>query len=307
MAIMLRMLQKIGPWTEALQQRYPGESIVTSTDEMVEMGIEPEAIDYIVGWKVKWHELHLYPNLKGVLLSSAGIDHLDWDVIPDDLPVVRLIDPSMTNEIAAYAVHWVVHFTRFFDRYRGQQDTTTWQVEQREHIKTVGVLGLGAIGTVVADRMTDFDYPVVSWSRSAKDTPYGRHYVGAQELEEFFQAADLVVNLLPLSDATRHIVGAQQLSALGDGVMINAGRGGTIDTDALLTALNGDLHAAVLDVFETEPLPDDSPLWNHPKVTITPHIAGETNPYTATQVIAANIDRINRDEEPYPKVTRTTY
>ncbi len=307
MAIMLRMLQNIGPWTEALQQRYPGESIVTSTDEMVEMGIEPEAIDYIVGWKVKWHELHLYPNLKGVLLSSAGIDHLDWDVIPDDLPVVRLIDPSMTNEIAAYAVHWVVHFTRFFDRYRGQQDTTTWQVEQREHIKTVGVLGLGAIGTVVADRMTDFDYPVVSWSRSAKDTPYGRHYVGAQELEEFFQAADLVVNLLPLSDATRHIVGAQQLSALGDGVMINAGRGGTIDTDALLTALNGDLHAAVLDVFETEPLPDDSPLWNHPKVTITPHIAGETNPYTATQVIAANIDRINRDEEPYPKVTRTTY
>lgn len=307
MAIMLRSGSNGDAWADALQQRFPNHPIITSPAQLNADGVSAHDIEYVVGWKVNWAELGNYPNLKGVLLSSAGVDHLDWDVIPEGLPVVRLIDPSMTNEIAAYAVHWVVHYTRFFDLYRTQQVAAAWEVEDRKQIKTVAILGLGAIGTVVAERLTDFDYPVVSWSRSAKDTPYGRHYVGADELVDFFEAADLVVNLLPLSDATRQIVSSAELQALGSGVMINAGRGGTIDTDALLAALDGDLHAAVLDVFETEPLPVDSPLWSHPKVTVTPHIAGETNPYTATEVIGENIDRIERGEEPYPTVTRSTY
>lgn len=307
MAIMLRAGSNEAAWTDALRQRFPDHAIVTSADQLVTDGVPAEDVEYVIGWKVKWSELGNYPNLKGVLLSSAGIDHLDWDVIPDGLPVVRLIDPSMTKEIAAYAVHWVVHYTRFFDTYRTQQAAAAWEVEERERIKTVGILGLGAIGSVVADRLSDFDYPVVSWSRSAKDTPYGRHYVGADEFVDFFEASDLVVNLLPLSDATRNIVNADALNAFGSGVMINAGRGGTIDTDALLAALDGEMHAAVLDVFETEPLPSDSPLWSHPKVTVTPHIAGETNPYTATEVISNNIDRIEAGEDPFPRVTRSTY
>lgn len=307
MSILLRMPRRRELWIDALEQRFPDQTVVVSANDIIRKNVDPADIEYVIGWSIKWDELDQYPNLKAVLLSSAGIDHLNWDLIPEDVVVTRLIDPSMSNEIAAYAVHWVVHFARHFDLYRSQQKQAVWEIAPARPNKTVGILGLGAIGTVVADRMGDFDYPVVSWSRSEKSTPYGRHYVGADELVEFFEASDYVVNLLPLSDATAHVVGAKELAALGSGVFINAGRGGTVDTEALLAALDGDLHAAVLDVFETEPLPPESPLWSHPKAVLTPHIAGETNPYTAIEVIGDNIDRIERGEEPHTQVHRTTY
>lgn len=307
MTILLRMPRRREVWIDALEKRFPERTIVVSANDIVRKGVDASDIEYVIGWNIKWAELSQYPNLKAVLLSSAGIDHVDWDAIPEGVTVTRLIDPSMSNEIAAYAVYWVLNYARSFDLYRAQQDQALWELAPSHPNQTVGILGLGAIGTIVADRMGDFDYPVVSWSRSAKTTPYGRHYVGPDELLEFFEASDYVVNLLPLSEPTQHLVGASELTALGSGVLINAGRGGTVDTEALLKALDGDLRAAVLDVFETEPLPADSPLWKHSKVNLTPHVAGETNPYTAVEVIGDNIDRIERGEDPLTLVTPSTY
>ncbi len=289
-------------WVQAFTDRFPDRKIVLGTQDAT-----PESVEYLVGWKIDWAQLGNFPNLKGVMLTSAGIDHLDFSLIPSKLPVVRLIDPSMSTEIAAYCTHWVVHYARSFDVYAKQQQAAVWEIGPRNPEVTVGILGLGAIGTVVANHLTSLGYPVISWSRSEKDTSYGQHHVGNEALTQFFAASNTVVNLLPLSDATKNIVGEAALRALGDGVLINVGRGGTVDTNALLDALSGDLHAAVLDVFATEPLPADSPLWSHPKVAITPHIAGETNPFTAVKVIGANIDLIDDGKEPYPLVTAATY
>ena len=235
-------------------------------------------------------------NLEAICMMGAGFDHLELDALPD-VPIVRLVDPAMANDIALYVLSWAVHFQREFDRFSAHQTAATWRdnvapVFQRDY--TVGVFGSGAIGQVVLDTCAHHGFATLGWSRSNHDRP----------LDQFFTDCDLVVDLVPLSAATRGVIGAAELRALGDGVLINVGRGATIDTDALLEALDGQLRAAVLDVFEIEPLPADSPLWSHDKVTVTPHIAGRSDPVTAAPIIAASIAELRSGALPATTVSR---
>ncbi len=301
-AILLRTVRNKDRWIEAFGRAVPQHEVRL----WPEVG-DPNDIEYVCLWKHEWEDLATYPNLRAVLLVSAGVDHVDFSQIPEHLPVVRLNDPAMANDISEYCTHWVIHFARSFDQYRHQQPHARWEIGPRDPDTTVGILGYGAIGAVVADRLASFDYPVISWSRSEKTTPHGSHYVGPAQLNGFMIRCDIVINLLPLSDTTRGIVDAAALEALDNGVMINVGRGATVDERALVAALDGEMRGAVLDVFATEPLPSDSPLWSHPLVTVTPHIAGETNPFSAARLMAANIDRIESGEAPFPIVTATTY
>ena len=141
------------------------------------------------------------------------------------------------------------------------------------------MLGSGQIGSIVLQTIRDRGYQAVGWSRSDHD----------RSQQQFFADCDVVINLLPNTPETKGLISVELLTQLGTGVLINVGRGPTLDTNALLAALDGDLRAAVLDVFDIEPLPEDSPLWAHPKVTITPHVAGRTDPFTASAVVAENI------------------
>lgn len=257
-------------------------------------GADRDLIEYVVTWAMPPKDLHSFTNLRAILLLGAGYDHMPLDELPD-VPLVRLTDPDMARDIALYCLSWVIHFQRDFDVFASAQQSADWAAGRVKSFPadfTVGVLGAGVIGTTVLDICRSHGYNGLAWSRSNHD----------RSLHDFLGSSDVVVNLLPASPSTHHLVGPAELAALGDGVLINVGRGQTVDVDALLTALDGPLRAAVLDVFEDEPLDPSSPLWSHPRLTVTPHVAGRTNPRTAAVVLADNIRRIEAGEQPFPIV-----
>ncbi len=302
MAILLHTDRNPHRWVDGFAQSLPGREVRIWPD----VG-DADEVEYLVAWMHDWDDLANYPKLRAILLVSAGIDHVDFGAIPSHLPVVRLVDPEMSDDLAEYCTHWVTYFSRHFDVYRAQQADHEWSAVTRGEPETVGILGLGAIGTVVAERLEGLDHSVISWSRSPKSTPFGPHFSGSEGLEPFLEQATVLINLLPLSEATRNLLDADALGALGSAALINAGRGATVDNDALLAALDGQLRGAVLDVFPEEPLGPDSALWSHPKVIVTPHVAGETNPVTASAIIAENIRRLERGEKATPLVDANTY
>ncbi|MFP4263802.1 MAG: NAD(P)-dependent oxidoreductase, partial [Halomonas sp.] len=202
-------------------------------------------------------------------------------------PIVKLRDAGMAEPIGDYVRYGILHFQRDFDRYRRQQHARQW----REHAPVdkadwpVGVLGLGAIGSKVAARIAADGFPVHGWSRSPKTLEGITCHHGDAGLAALLGQVNTLVLLLPDTPATRHIVDAEALARLPEGAsLINPGRGTLIDEAALLAALGpadalgnaGRLRGALLDAFPEEPLPAASPLWAHPRVWITPHMAGPT-------------------------------
>ena len=278
-------------WLDELARHLPDFDVRSSVDD-----VDLAAVTHVAMWRLPVEQLAAMANLEAICMMGAGFDHLELDALPD-VPIVRLVDPAMANDIALYVLSWAVHFQREFDRFSAHQTAATWRdnvapVFQRDY--TVGVFGAGAIGQVVLDTCAHHGFATLGWSRSNHDRP----------LDQFFTDCDIVVDLVPLSAATRGVIGAAELTALGDGVLINVGRGATVDTAALLDALDGQLRAAVLDVFDVEPLPADSLLWSHDKVTVTPHIAGRSDPVTAAPIIAASIGELRSGSLPAATILR---
>lgn len=281
-----------GTWRGHLAAALPGLDVRHADDT----DVDPVAVTHVAMWRLPAARLHALPNLEAVFLMGAGYDHLDLAAMPD-VPIIRLVDPAMADDIALYVLGWVIHFQRNFDRFATLQRSSTWRGELAPVFArdfTVGVFGAGAIGSAVIDTCARHGFATIGWSRSNHDRP----------VEQFFGQCDLVVDLVPLTDTNRGVIGAAELAALGTGVLINVGRGATVDTAALLEALDGELRAAVLDVFDVEPLPADSPLWQHPKVTVTPHVAGRSDAVTAATVIAASIAALDAGEHPVGLIAR---
>ncbi|MFW2383133.1 MAG: NAD(P)-dependent oxidoreductase [Acidimicrobiales bacterium] len=271
-------------WMEQLRIHLPEDHLVTHHAE-----VDPREVEFVVHWQHPTERILSYPNLKALVLASAGFDHIAPEVRAT-VPVVRLLDPAMADDIALYCLSWIIHFQRDFDLFAQNQLTARWEKGDQRFARhyTVGVLGQGKIGSAVRETISGQGFPVIGWSRSNND----------RSLVTFFADCDVVVNLLPNNEGTRRLISTDLLSALGDGVLINVGRGPTVDSDALLSSLDGPLRAAVLDVFDTEPLPEQDPLWSHPKTVITPHIAGRTDPHTAAPVVANNIRLLRAGQSP---------
>lgn len=291
-------------WIAELRRRLPAEDFRTWPD----VGDRSE-IEFVVMWKIPADELQSLPNLRAVLLTGAGTNHLrPLDAFPD-VPIVRLADQTVATDMAAYAMHWVLHFHRGMDVYRWQQEAANWQRHRYRPARdfTVGVLGMGNIGGAVADAALALGYPVRGWSASGRERDGVASFAGA-DLDDFLTGCDAVINVLPLTTDTYRLMNTSRLAQLPKGAcVINIGRGGTIDHDALIVALDtGRLSGAALDVFSAEPLPEDSPLWRHPRVALTPHISGSTHPETAADYIAANIKRLQAGESPFPELDRST-
>ncbi|WP_163558727.1 glyoxylate/hydroxypyruvate reductase A [Halomonas sp. NO4] len=268
-------------WRDALARRLPEAEVITSA--------APEsarrAADYLAVWKPPEWLLREPTALKGIVNLGAGVDALlNNPGLPSGVPIVKLRDAGMAELIGDYVRYAVLHFQRDFDRYRRQQAHAEW----REHAVVdkadwpVGVLGLGAIGAKVASMVAADGFPVHGWSRSPKSLEAVTCHHGDAGLAALLARVRSLVLLLPDTPATRHIVNAETLSALPAGAsLINPGRGTLVDEAALLEALGegereGRLRGAVLDAFPEEPLAAENPLWSHPRVWITPHMAGPT-------------------------------
>jgi glyoxylate/hydroxypyruvate reductase A len=252
-------------------------------------------VEYVIAWQADAGLLARLPNLKVFFASGAGIDHLDFSAIPPHVPVVRMVEPGIINGMLEYVTLAVLSLHRNLHEYAAQQALRNWQPipVTPASARRIGVLGLGVLGQAVLERLGVFGYQRLGWNRSPRGLPGVSTYAGAGELPAFLGQCDVLVCLLPLTESTRGMLGRELFAMLPPGAaLVNVGRGGHLDQRALLDALDsGHLSRAILDVTDPEPLPADDPLWRHPRVTITPHVASMTQPETAAPVLLENLLR----------------
>lgn len=259
-----------------------------------------DEIEYLIAWQAPPAFLAALPRLKVLFSSGAGVDHVDLSVVPPHVPLVRMIEPGIIDGMVEYVSLAVLALHRDFFDYVEDKATRTWNPLEvpPASSRTIGVMGLGVLGLAVLDRLRSFGFRLRGWNRSPRTITGVESYAGSEQFAPFLGGCDVLVCLLPLTPSTAGILNIETFSALPRGAsVINVGRGPHLVEADLLAALdNGQLSRAVLDVTETEPLPADNPLWDHPRVFLTPHVASMTQPETAAPILLENIRRHQRNE-----------
>ncbi|MRT51791.1 MULTISPECIES: glyoxylate/hydroxypyruvate reductase GhrA [Enterobacteriaceae] len=264
-----------------------------------------------------WHppvEMLKGRDLKAVFALGAGVDSIlsklreHPEMLPMSIPLFRLEDTGMGQQMQEYAVSQVLHWFRRFDDYQDLKQQARWQPldDYPRDTFTIGIMGAGVLGAKVAEALQVWGFPLRSWSRSRKAWPQVQSFAGAEELGAFLGETRVLINLLPNTAETAGIINQQLLAQLPDNsYVLNLARGVHVVEDDLLAALNsGKLKGAMLDVFSREPLPATSPLWAHPRVAMTPHVAAVTRPLEAITYIAGTIGQLERGETVSGQVDR---
>ena len=265
-----------------------------------EGGGDPASVQYAAVWKPVPGELAGFPHLKVIFNLGAGVDALMADKTLPKVPLVRVSVGDLTHRMSEYvALHVLMHHRQ--ELYlRDSQRAKRWAPKYQwpAGAITIGVMGLGTLGTDAAEVLLRLGFQVVGWSNSPKRIDGVECFHGKAQLDAFLRRTDILVSLLPLTPDTRHILNRElfskldRSSPLGAPIVINAGRGGLQNEADILSCLDDDTLGAVsLDVYATEPLPPDSPFWTHPKVVLTPHNAADTDPDEISKYVAQQIAR----------------
>ena len=283
-------------WCNALHNRVPGLEV--STFPFVG---DPAEVDVALVWEPPQGLLASMENLRLVISTGAGVDHILRDPsYPRHVPLVRMVDPGLTQGMVEYVVMATLLCTRRMHRTFANHANKVWQEEEVPLVTDckVGIMGIGVLGEACASALLGMGYNVMGWSRSPKQLDGVETYHGINGLEMFLNRAEVLVCLLPLTPETEGILGRGTFNRLPQGAaVINAGRGAHLVEEDLLAALErGRVEVAVLDVFQEEPLPPDNPLWEHPNVFVTPHIAAVTTPETAIFSVADAIDELRHGQ-----------
>ncbi|MBC8741467.1 glyoxylate/hydroxypyruvate reductase A [Paraburkholderia sp. UCT31] len=269
---------------------------------------DPTAVRYLVAWQPGDLALTL-PNLEVVFSVGAGVDQLDLSQIPAHLPVVRMLEPGIVEGMVEYVTEAVLAIHRDLFDYGLQQRARVWQPMplRAAASRRIGVLGLGMLGRAVLERLRLFGFACAGWSRSKHALEGIDCYAGEAGLDELLARADILICLLPLTDATRGLLCRRVFDMLPRGAsLVHVGRGPQLVSADLLDALQrGQIHSAVLDVIDPEPLPADHPLWAQPRVRITPHIASATRPESAVDAVLENLRRYRSGERMNGLIDRT--
>ncbi len=283
-------------WVAALRDALPEARVRLWGD-----GAPEGDADFAVVWAPPSDLFVREPRLRALFNLGAGVDALlRLPGLPDSLPLVRLEDGGMAVQMAEYTLYHLLRESRDFGRYERQQAQEQWRPlgDIDRDAWTVGVLGAGAMGARVAQACAALEYPTAVWSRSGRSVPGAESYCGEQGLASFLARTRVLVNALPLTDATRGILCRRTFDRLRpDAVVINIARGGHLVEADLLAALDeGRLRAAALDVFEREPLPPGHPFWTDARIRVTPHIAGASLMDRTVRQIAGKIRALDRGE-----------
>ncbi|WP_193370930.1 2-hydroxyacid dehydrogenase [Pelagibius marinus] len=288
-------------WDAVFRSKDPRAQLVECEDVD-----DPASIEYALAWNPPDGLLARLPRLKAIFSLGAGVDHILRDhTLPKGVPIVRAVDTNLAMRMAEYVVLHCLILSRQQRRLDAQQVKRLWVSELPVFSSDVrvGIMGLGHLGRYVAERLRDIGFQVAGWSTGHKEIPEVASFAGEGELASFLQRTDILVSLLPHTPKTHGFIGTSILRQLSrDGVLggpafISVGRGTVHVEDDIVEALDdGFLSAAVLDVFEREPLPEGSPLWRHPRVTVTPHCAAVTDPRSIVSSVLANIARLERGD-----------
>ena len=271
---------------------------------------DPQKVRYLAAWQPPENLAENFSNLEVLFSVGAGVDQLNLASIPENVRVVRMMEPGLAEGMIEYVLWAVLSYHRNMFQYARQQEAHVWKGTPNvsSSLFRVGVMGMGALGTPVLKKLSQFGYVCHGWSRSRHDIPGIKSYAGPEELDAFLAATDVLVCLMPLTEATKRILNKELFAKLRKGAcLINCGRGGHLAQDDLLLALDeGLLSQAVLDVTDPEPLPEDHPFWNHPLITLTPHIASSSHAETGGEMILKNILQFEKGAEMVGEINRSS-
>jgi glyoxylate/hydroxypyruvate reductase len=280
---------------EALRTQFadlmPDVSVVVKGE-----AFEKSDVRYMLTWQVPEDIKTAYPNLEIIFSMGAGADQFVMSEVPQGVPVVRLIDNGLTAMMQEYVTMAVLALHRDLPGYIDNQRTKRWErvsVPPMAHQRRVGVMGLGELGQGALRALAPFGFSLSGWARSPHSIEGVKTFHGPAELHTFLAQTDILICLLPLTDATRNILDADLFNSLPDAAaLVHVGRGQQLDHEALSKALDsGQLRAAVIDVTEPEPLPADHPFWSDPRILLTPHVACITRLETSVPTICENLKR----------------
>jgi glyoxylate/hydroxypyruvate reductase A len=258
----------------------------------IDAAYDPNDIRYVFTWQ-PLEDWSRFPNLEVVFSVSAGVDQFIG--LPDQIALIKMVDPNNTQSVVDYVLTACLAITRGFPIYAEQQKRKVW--EQRPVVPLaqvqVAILGLGDIGTQTALTLATVGFQVGGWSRSPRDIAGVRSVSGDDGYLSLLPQADIVICLLPLTPQTRGLLSASFFAQMKPGAaLVHVGRGAQCVFEDLGAALNsGQIGAAVLDVFDIEPLPPTSAIWDYPNCLMTPHVAGRTDAETAVGNVVENLRR----------------
>ncbi|MBE7618971.1 glyoxylate/hydroxypyruvate reductase A [Komagataeibacter sp. FXV2] len=291
----------MGEWKALFGKYAPGLRVAGWNDP----DIRPEEVDFALVWEPDPGRLAQMTNLRAIISSGAGVDHITADPSwPRHVPLVRMGTDDATVQMGDYVTwaafsllrptrQWFLHQQRHEWHNDGQSARTSTET-------CVGVMGLGNLGTHVAQRLVRAGFAMRGWSRSPKDVAGVECFHGDGQRREFLGQTDILVSLLPATGETRGLINRELLSCLrAPAALISVGRGTQVVEEDVLDCLDrGILSGAVMDVFATEPLPASSPLWAHPRVIVTPHVAAEASRAARARYTADVIASVMKGDAP---------
>ncbi|WP_343314435.1 glyoxylate/hydroxypyruvate reductase A [Brucella sp. BE17] len=267
---------------------------------------DPTEVKYILAWKPYDGFFNEFENLALVINLGAGVDALLQRTDLPQVPIARLSDKGMVQLMKSYVLFAVLRYARDIPSFEAAKRAKTWTyIHPRPlHRIKVGVIGLGQLGSSVADALASLSFDVRGWDAYPKNIE-GVKIFQKEAFSQFVEDLDICVNMLPLTPETSGLLDREFFKKLPSGCyFINASRGAVVDEDALLEALESDhIAGATLDAFCVEPLPENHPFWEMDNVLITPHLASITVPETAALDVVENIRRINRGEMPKHQIS----
>ena len=276
---------------------------------------DPSRIRFALVWRPAPDAFEAYPNIALVQVIAAGVDGvLRNPSLPERAVVTRVHDDEQAAIMAGFAAWHVVWHHRRMGNYLAAQEAGTWDRTTIKTLRppsqvTVGVLGYGLMGQAIATTVASMGFAVHAATRTGGDSGDGiTRVAGPDAVQQVAARSDILINVLPLTEATRDILNADLFARMPEGaVLIQLGRGQHLVEDDLLAALDsGRIGGASLDVFHTEPLPGDHPFWTHPKVIVTPHEASVTSPTAVSDTLVRSVQEIERGQRPTAAVDKTT-
>jgi glyoxylate/hydroxypyruvate reductase A len=292
------------PWRKAFQAAAEGRPVHIWPHDGSVIGEDPYVI---CAWKSDPKVFDHYSTPRAVFSLGAGVDHLHVLRSRPDIPIVRVIDPDLTMRMVEYVAFAVLYLHRKIPVYKAEQARRAWRPMHQPAAARVrvGIMGTGVLGEACGKLLSQLGFEVAGWARSRRDASPFPVFSGRDSLGSFLERTEILVNLLPNTPETAGLIGHEifqrldRHGSLGGAFFVNAGRGETVVESELTGALtNGILTGAVLDVFNVEPLPVESPLWAMDNVLVTPHVAADSDPEVIVAQILRDVKRLERGEGP---------
>lgn len=286
--VICRQDTKIQQWKKALKTAAPDIEVYSCLEDHPK-----EKVKMALVWKHPPGSLKEYPNLECIASSGAGVDFIFADKeAPKNIPITRVVDPMLASDMSEHVTALIFVYLKNLNQYKLDQTQQVWNPLPYARIKdfTIGILGLGALGALLATNLVHIGFQVQGWSQSKKVLPSVTAYTGKTGLPGFLSSTDILVCLLPLTPDTVGILNNELFAQLPKGAyVINVARGGHLVDEDLLKALKANhLSGAALDVFHEEPLDREHPFWSHSKVHISPHCASVSDTKSVVPQIIEN-------------------